>query len=83
MVMITQCGSPTSCADVQGRGLQFYYYADCHGLLQHPAVKTFDLTSIRMVMSSAAPLSAELTAQLLRVLPGASIGQVYGSFRHI
>lgn len=33
-----------------------------------------------MVMSSAAPLSAELTAQLLKVLPGASIGQVYGAF---
>jgi 4-coumarate--CoA ligase len=42
-------------------------------------VKDFDLSSIRMVMSSAAPLSAELTAQLLKVLPGASIGQVYGN----
>lgn len=29
-------------------------------------------------MSGAAPLSAELTAQLLKVIPNASIGQGYG-----
>lgn len=29
-------------------------------------------------MSGAAPLSAELTAQLLKVIPNASVGQAYG-----
>ncbi|TCD60045.1 hypothetical protein EIP91_010839, partial [Steccherinum ochraceum] len=43
-----------------------------------PEVKKHDLSSIRFVMSGAAPLSAELTQQLVKVLPNATIGQAYG-----
>lgn len=36
------------------------------------------MSSVRFVMSGAAPLSAELTEQLIKVLPNASISQAYG-----
>ncbi|OSC99662.1 amp dependent CoA ligase [Trametes coccinea BRFM310] len=47
-------------------------------LCKHPAVKKYDLSSVRMLMSAAAPLSAELTNQLSELLPNAWIGQAYG-----
>jgi len=47
-------------------------------LCKHPAVKKFDLKHVRFAMSGAAPLSAELTMQLVKVLPNATIGQGYG-----
>jgi len=47
-------------------------------ICKHPAVKNFDLSHIRFCMCGAAPLSAELTRQLLQVLPNCSIGQGYG-----
>ncbi|KAI1786898.1 amp dependent CoA ligase [Ganoderma leucocontextum] len=47
-------------------------------LCKHPAVKKYDLSSIRMLMSGAAPLSSELTSQLDSVLPDCWIGQAYG-----
>ncbi|KAH9927930.1 amp dependent CoA ligase [Epithele typhae] len=47
-------------------------------LCKHPLVKNYDLSSIKAVTSGAAPLSAELTNQLVGVLPGAHIGQGYG-----
>ncbi|KZP31139.1 phenylacetyl-CoA ligase [Athelia psychrophila] len=47
-------------------------------LCKHPAAKDFDLSHVKYCMSGAAPLSAELTAQLLKVIPNASVGQGYG-----
>ncbi|KAF9802190.1 hypothetical protein IEO21_09957 [Rhodonia placenta] len=48
-------------------------------LCKHPAVKQHDLSSVRAVMSGAAPLSAELIHQLSQVLPKIHIGQGYGT----
>ena len=47
-------------------------------LCKHPAVKKYDLSSVRMLMSGAAPLSSELTNQLAALLPDCWIGQAYG-----
>ncbi|KLO20729.1 phenylacetyl-CoA ligase [Schizopora paradoxa] len=47
-------------------------------LCKHPATKKFNLKHVRFAMSGAAPLSAELTMQLVKVLPNATIGQGYG-----
>ncbi|THH06349.1 hypothetical protein EW145_g4156 [Phellinidium pouzarii] len=47
-------------------------------LCKHPAAKNFDLSRIRFFISGAAPLSPELTQQLIKVIPNASIGQGYG-----
>ncbi|KAK7033856.1 phenylacetyl-CoA ligase [Favolaschia claudopus] len=45
---------------------------------KHPAVRRYDLTSVRACMIAAAPISAELTQSFLRVLPGIHLGQGYG-----
>ncbi|EJD03682.1 phenylacetyl-CoA ligase [Fomitiporia mediterranea MF3/22] len=47
-------------------------------LCKHPAVKKYDLSHVRFCISGAAPLSRELTQQLIKVLPNAQIGQGYG-----
>ncbi|KAL7284581.1 hypothetical protein ACG7TL_001874 [Trametes sanguinea] len=47
-------------------------------LCKHPAAKKYDLSSVRVLMSGAAPLSAELTNQLSALLPNSWIGQAYG-----
>ncbi|KAF9219269.1 acetyl-CoA synthetase-like protein [Gyrodon lividus] len=47
-------------------------------LCKHPATKEYDLTGIRYMTSGAAPLSAELMNQVVKVLPNAQIGQGYG-----
>ncbi|KAL5494986.1 hypothetical protein ACEPAI_448 [Sanghuangporus weigelae] len=47
-------------------------------LCKHPLVKKYDLSHIRYVISGAAPLSKELTLQLVKILPNAEIGQGYG-----
>ncbi|KDQ63356.1 hypothetical protein JAAARDRAFT_188937 [Jaapia argillacea MUCL 33604] len=47
-------------------------------LCKHPAVKKYDLSSITFCLVAAAPLSAELTSQLAKVIPGSRIGQGYG-----
>ncbi|KAL5535772.1 hypothetical protein ACEPAF_3866 [Sanghuangporus sanghuang] len=47
-------------------------------LCKHPMVKKYDLSHIRYVISGAAPLSKELTLQLVEILPNAEIGQGYG-----
>ncbi|EGO23638.1 hypothetical protein SERLADRAFT_416040 [Serpula lacrymans var. lacrymans S7.9] len=44
----------------------------------HPAVKDFDLSHVRVLLSGAAPLSAELMNQLVKLFPKAQIGQGYG-----
>ncbi|OCH94571.1 acetyl-CoA synthetase-like protein [Obba rivulosa] len=47
-------------------------------LCKHPAVKNYNLKSIRTVMSGAAPLASETIIALAQVLPHAAIGQGYG-----
>jgi len=42
-------------------------------------VKNYDLTRIRFLNSGAAPLSAELVDQLVKIVPNAQIGQGYGT----
>lgn len=49
---------------------------------QHPAVKRYDLSQVRFCISGAAPLSKELTQQLIKVMPNAEIGQGYGMLIH-
>ena len=41
-------------------------------------MKNYDLSSVQMLACGAAPVSAELTDQLTKVLPNALIGQGYG-----
>lgn len=45
---------------------------------KHPAVKNYNLNSVRFLMCGAAPLSTSLVNQLVKVLPNAQIGQGYG-----
>ncbi|OBZ69379.1 4-coumarate--CoA ligase-like 7 [Grifola frondosa] len=45
---------------------------------KHPSTKQYDLSSVRCCMVAAAPVSAELTTQLLQVFPGVQLGQGYG-----
>ncbi|TBU58568.1 phenylacetyl-CoA ligase [Dichomitus squalens] len=45
---------------------------------KHPSVQRHDLSSVRYLMIAAAPVSAELTEQLLGVFPAAQLGQGYG-----
>ena len=40
-------------------------------LCKHPAVKNYDLRCVKLVTSGAAPLSAELTQQIAKLLPTA------------
>ncbi|CCM00619.1 uncharacterized protein FIBRA_02655 [Fibroporia radiculosa] len=47
-------------------------------LCKHPAVKQYDLSSLRAMKSGAAPLTAEIIKQLSETLPAMSIGQSYG-----
>ncbi|KAM5545889.1 hypothetical protein V8D89_000015 [Ganoderma adspersum] len=47
-------------------------------LCKHPAVKKYDLSSVKLMTSGAAPLSAELTHQVAKVLKNSRIGQGYG-----
>ncbi|KAI0741847.1 amp dependent CoA ligase [Daedaleopsis nitida] len=47
-------------------------------LCKHPIVKKYNLDGVKALTSAAAPLSAELTHQVARVLKNSSIGQGYG-----
>ncbi|KAJ8482505.1 hypothetical protein ONZ45_g14929 [Pleurotus djamor] len=47
-------------------------------LCKHPAVKEYDLSSVRYIMVGAAPLTYEVTEQLIKLFPRAHIGQAYG-----
>ncbi|OBZ76954.1 putative 4-coumarate--CoA ligase 1 [Grifola frondosa] len=42
---------------------------------KHPLTKRYDLSSVRFCLIAAAPLSIELTNQLLEVLPDISLGK--------
>jgi 4-coumarate--CoA ligase len=45
---------------------------------QNPAVQDYDLSSVRNMMVGAAPLSSELTQQIIRIFPACNIFQGYG-----
>ncbi|KAI8989046.1 phenylacetyl-CoA ligase [Trametes punicea] len=47
-------------------------------LVKHPLTKKYKLSSLRVIVSAAAPMSAELTTQLVEAFPKVSIGQGYG-----
>lgn len=47
-------------------------------LCKHPATKKHDLSSVKSIMVGAAPTSAELTGQLLALLPNINFFQGYG-----
>lgn len=49
---------------------------------QSSIVKNYDLSSVYFLQSGAAPVSAELTEQIARVLPNSIIGQGYGQSSH-
>ncbi|KAJ7654426.1 hypothetical protein DFH06DRAFT_993732, partial [Mycena polygramma] len=48
-------------------------------LCKEPIVQNYDLSSVRVILCAAAPLSADLNAQLINLFPKAHIGQAYGS----
>ncbi|KAM5537518.1 hypothetical protein V8D89_008845 [Ganoderma adspersum] len=45
---------------------------------KHPLRKQYDISSVRYCVVAAAPLSPELTAELLTVFPNTHLGQGYG-----
>jgi len=47
-------------------------------LCKHQATKNYDFSHVRMLFCGAAPLSAALTENIVRLLPNAHIGQGYG-----
>jgi len=47
-------------------------------LAKHPATKNYDISHVRFLACGAAPVSAELQEQVMKVLPNAEIGQAYG-----
>jgi len=49
-----------------------------NGLLAHPAVAKFDLSSLRTLMSAAAPLGAEQETALASKFPGMIVKQAWG-----
>jgi 4-coumarate--CoA ligase len=47
-------------------------------LAKHPAAKNYDISHVRFLACGAAPVSAELQEQVMKVIPNAEIGQTYG-----
>jgi len=47
-------------------------------LAKHSATKNFDISHVRFLAIGAAPFSAELQEQVVKVIPNAEIGQAYG-----
>lgn len=47
-------------------------------LAKHPATKKYDISHVRFLACGAAPVSAELQEQVMKVIPKAEIGQAYG-----
>ncbi|KAL0961368.1 hypothetical protein HGRIS_006324 [Hohenbuehelia grisea] len=48
-------------------------------LCKHPAVKEYNLSSIRFIMVGAAPLKTEITQRIYQMFPDAHIGQAYAT----
>ncbi|KAJ7152973.1 hypothetical protein C8R46DRAFT_479176 [Mycena filopes] len=47
-------------------------------LLRDPDLGRYDLSSVRVIITGGAPLSADLTAGLAKLFPRAQLGQAYG-----
>jgi acyl-CoA synthetase (AMP-forming)/AMP-acid ligase II len=47
-------------------------------LAKHPATKNYDISHVRFLGIGAAPVSAELQEQVVKVIPNAEVGQAYG-----
>ncbi|KAJ7812607.1 phenylacetyl-CoA ligase [Mycena leptocephala] len=47
-------------------------------LCKEPIVRNYDLSSVRVILCAAAPLSTDLNQQLISMFPEAHIGQAYG-----
>ena len=47
-------------------------------LAKHSATKDYDISHVRFLAIGAAPVSAELQEQVVKVIPNAEIGQAYG-----
>jgi acyl-CoA synthetase (AMP-forming)/AMP-acid ligase II len=47
-------------------------------LAKHSATKNYDLSHVRFLVIGAAPVSAELQEQVVKVIPNAEVGQAYG-----
>ncbi|QRV82003.1 AMP binding enzyme [Ceratobasidium sp. AG-Ba] len=45
---------------------------------KHPATKNYDFSHCHFVLSGAAPVSPELTAQFMKIMPNISFGQAFG-----
>ena len=74
-----QGGAAHGCGPLQGTCPRKCHTTLSSQDLQHPAVKKFDLSSMRFIASGAAPLSAELTNQLAKLFPAVQIGQGFGA----
>ncbi|KAJ6581581.1 hypothetical protein B0H19DRAFT_1115914 [Mycena capillaripes] len=48
-------------------------------LCKESIVQDYDLSSVRVILCAAAPLSVDLNDQLIKLFPDAHIGQAYGS----
>ena len=83
LIPLVQSCSTAGCPTVQGTAQSpsnIYQLIDGFVNVQHPATKRYDLSHVRFCISGAAPLSSELTQQLMKVIPNAQIGQGYGMF---
>ncbi|KAJ7868233.1 hypothetical protein B0H14DRAFT_3585909, partial [Mycena olivaceomarginata] len=47
-------------------------------LCKEPTVHDYDLSSVRVILCAAAPLSADINERLINLFPDAHIGQAYG-----
>ncbi|KAH9927962.1 acetyl-CoA synthetase-like protein [Epithele typhae] len=47
-------------------------------MCKSPVIKDYDLSSVYFLIAGAAPMSAEITEQIVRILPNSIIGQGYG-----
>jgi acyl-coenzyme A synthetase/AMP-(fatty) acid ligase len=47
-------------------------------LAKHPATKNYDISHVCFLGIGAAPVSAELQEQVVKVIPNAEVGQAYG-----
>jgi 4-coumarate--CoA ligase len=65
---------------MQGKFSSYSIFSDSiiSSVCQNPAVQDYDLSSIRTMMVGAAPLSSELTQQMIRMFPASNVYQGYG-----
>lgn len=76
----SQARTPSCSFALQGSSLLFAHSTHMltHVFRQSPETKQYDLSSVRLCLFGAAPLSAELTNQFVKLFEGAEVGQGYG-----